>query len=148
MSYAIVFYIVGWVLKFESYFLMLPLIVSLIYHENNFFAYLLVAAVCFLSGSLLTRNKPKNAKLYPRDGFVCVALSWILMSAFGAVPFVITGDIPSYVDALFETISGFTTTGASILTHFQARAYISLPLTTTLQSVTPSGWARFIVSLA
>ena len=78
MSYAIVFYIVGWVLKFESYFLMLPLIVSLIYHENNFFAYLLVAAVCFLSGSLLTRNKPKNAKLYPRDGFVCVALSWIL----------------------------------------------------------------------
>lgn len=126
MSYAIVFYIVGWVLKFESYFLMLPLIVSLIYHENNFFAYLLVAAVCFLSGSLLTRNKPKNAKLYPRDGFVCVALSWILMSAFGAVPFVITGDIPSYVDALFETISGFTTTGASILTDVEALSHSAM----------------------
>ena len=109
MNYLMVFYVVGWVLKFESAFLLLPTVVSLIYKENTTWAYLLVAAVCFILGTLMSRKKPERAKLYTRDGFVSVSLSWVFMSAFGAIPFVLTGDIPSYVDALFETISGFTT---------------------------------------
>lgn len=123
MNYSIILYIIGWVLKFESIFLMLPLLVSILYKEPYTWVYLAVAAVCFVIGELLTRARAKkkveHAKLYTREGFVSVSLSWIVMSAFGAVPFVLTGDIPNYVDALFETISGFTTTGASILTEVE-----------------------------
>ena len=126
MNYLMVFYVVGWVLKFESAFLLLPTVVSLIYKENTTWAYLLVAAVCFILGTLMSRKKPERAKLYTRDGFVSVSLSWVFMSAFGAIPFVLTGDIPSYVDALFETISGFTTTGASILTKVEALSHAAL----------------------
>lgn len=120
MNYKIVCYIVGWILKFESIFLLLPLGVSLIYKEETWYAYLGVAGLCLLFGILLSLKKPVNAKLYTREGFVSVALSWILMSIFGAIPFVVTGDIPSYVDALFEIVSGFTTTGASILSDVEA----------------------------
>ncbi len=115
MNYSIIFYIVGWILKFEGFFLVLPLIVSLIYKEDTYYAYLIVGLICFGIGSLMSHGKRENVKLYAREGFISVSLSWILISVFGAMPFVITGDIPSYIDALFEIISGFTTTGASIL---------------------------------
>lgn len=115
MNYAMVFYILGWVLKFESAFLMLPALVGLIYKEDTFFIYTGIAALCLLLGLIFTHKRPRSRTLYTREGFVTVALSWIVMSIFGAMPFVLSGDIPSYVDALFETISGFTTTGASVL---------------------------------
>lgn len=120
MNYSIIAYILGCLLKFESAFLMLPLIVGLIYKEKAGLSYLFVAALCLTFGFLLTHKKPKTSRLYTREGFVTVALSWIVMSAFGALPFVLTGDIPFYVDALFETISGFTTTGASILSDVES----------------------------
>lgn len=126
MNYPIVLYILGYVLKFESGFLLLPTIVGLIYKEGTAHSYLLAAALCFLCGAFLTCRKPKSTNLYTREGFVTVALSWIVMSIFGALPFVLTGDIPSYVDALFETISGFTTTGASILTDVESLSRASL----------------------
>lgn len=126
MNYSIVFYIIGCVLKFESLFLLLPTIVSIIYKENQFHVYLIIAVVCFVLGLLLCRKKDDQAKLYTREGFVSVALSWIVMSIFGALPFVMTGEIPSFVDALFETISGFTTTGASILTNVEALSHSAL----------------------
>lgn len=106
-------------MKFEAAFLSLPFVVALIYREDAAADYLLMMAVCFLLGEALTHKKPVNKSLYAREGFTAVALSWIVMSAFGAVPFVLSGDIPNYVDALFETISGFTTTGASILTEVE-----------------------------
>lgn len=126
MNYKIVFYIVGWVLKFESLFLMLPLIVSVVYREHTQPSYLIVAAVCALLGILLTRKKPVHSVLYSREGYMSVALSWIVISMFGALPFVLTGDIPFYVDALFETISGFTTTGASILPEVESMTHSGL----------------------
>lgn len=126
MNYSIVFYIIGWVLKFEAYFLTLPFFVGLIYKEQKCYAYIVVAVLCYLLGFLLTRKKPVNGNLYTHDGFISVAMSWILLSMFGALPFVITGDIPSYVDALFETVSGFTTTGASILTDVEALSHSGL----------------------
>lgn len=126
MNYSMVLYILGSMLKFESAFLMLPALVGLIYKEGSGFSYLLTAVLCLLLGLLCTRKKPKSSNLYTRDGFVTVALSWIVMSIFGALPFVLCGDIPFYVDALFETISGFTTTGASILGDVEALSHASL----------------------
>lgn len=126
MNYSMVLYILGFMLKFESAFLLLPAVVGLIYREEQAaLSYVLIAALCIALGIFLTRKKPSSSNLYTRDGFVTVALSWIVMSIFGAIPFVLSGDIPSYVDALFETISGFTTTGASILPDVEAISHAS-----------------------
>ena len=78
-----------------------------------------IAAAAALGGIFML-FKPKNRDIYAREGFTAVGLSWILMSLIGALPFVISGDIPSYVDALFETVSGFTTTGSTLLTDVEA----------------------------
>ena len=126
MNYSIVLYILGCVLKFESAFLVLPALVGLIYREHASVSYLAVAVLCLILSVLLTHKKPRSTNLYTREGFVAVALSWIIMSIFGAIPFVLTGDIPFYVDALFETISGFTTTGSSILTDVESISKASL----------------------
>ena len=126
MNYSIVLYILGCVLKFESAFLVLPALVGLIYREHASVSYLAVAVLCLILGVFLTHKKPRSTNLYTREGFVAVALSWIIMSIFGAIPFVLTGDIPFYVDALFETISGFTTTGSSILTDVESISKSSL----------------------
>lgn len=126
MNYSMILYILGCVLKFESAFLLLPFAVGLIYKEGTALPYLIVAAACLVIGLLLTHRKPKSHNLYTREGFVSVALSWIIMSIFGALPFVMSREIPSYVDALFETISGFTTTGASILTEVESLSHATL----------------------
>lgn len=126
MNYSIIRYILGWVLMFESIFMTLPCGVAAIYQEKSGLAFLIVGIVCFLLSLLIIRKKPKNPVYFAREGFVIVALSWIVMSIFGAMPFVINGEIPSFTDALFETISGFTTTGASILTDVEALSKCSL----------------------
>ncbi len=120
MNYSIILYILGCVLKFESAFLLLPAIVGFIYREDEAFSYLFTAALCFIAGAVMSHKKPTSKNLFIREGFVTVAASWVIMSIFGAIPFVLTGDIPNYVDALFETISGFTTTGSSILSDVEA----------------------------
>lgn len=119
MNYSIILYILGCVLKFESAFLLLPAIVGFIYREDAAWAYIATAALCLLIGALLSRKKPASSNLFIKEGFVTVASSWVIISIFGAIPFVLTGDIPNYVNALFETISGFTTTGSSILTDVE-----------------------------
>ena len=114
------------VLRFEAAFLLLPSIVALIYMEKAGLYYLLTAVLCFGIGTLLQLVRSDKGAFYTKEGFVGVALSWIVLSAFGALPFVLCGDIPSYTDALFETISGFTTTGASILNDVGALNHCSL----------------------
>lgn len=126
MNYSMVLYILGYMLKFESGFLMLPALVGLIYKEKAGFSFLIIGVLCFVLGTVFTHKKPKSSSLYTREGFVTVALSWIVMSIFGALPFVLCKDIPFYVDALFETISGFTTTGASVLGNVEALSHASL----------------------
>lgn len=126
MNYSIILYILGYVLKFESAFLLLPMLVGFMYHEKSAFAYMITALLCFFVGYAISYRKPKVKNLYTREGFVTVAFSWIVMSVFGALPFVLSKDIPSYVDALFETISGFTTTGASILSDVECLTHASL----------------------
>ncbi len=126
MNYSIIGYILGWVLTIESLFLFLPCIVALVYQEQQGYAFLAVAVIGTLLGFLITRKKPKNNVFFTKEGFVIVALAWILLSIVGAIPFVLNGDIPSFTDALFETISGFTTTGASILPNVEALSRTSL----------------------
>ncbi len=127
MNYTIVLYIIGWILQFESAFLLLPAIVGLIYREpRSVVAFLIAAAISFALGFLLKLKHPGSRQLYMREGFVTVALGWLSLSAVGAIPFVIAGDIPNYINALFEAISGFTTTGASILTDVEALSHAGL----------------------
>lgn len=127
MNFEIVRYIMGWILKFEAGFLLLPAVVAIIYQERRAaVCFLLTSLLCLAIGYLLSRKKPARFELYTREGFAVVALGWIVLSIFGALPFYLTRDIPSYVDALFETISGFTTTGASILSNVEALTHASL----------------------
>ncbi len=127
MNYRVVAYILGWVLNIEAGLMMLPFIVAIIYGEiNKGMSFVWVALGSVLVGTLLVIKKPKDTNFYLKEGFVTVALSWIMMSVVGALPFVINGDIPHFVDAFFETVSGFTTTGASILSDVEALAQCSL----------------------
>ena len=122
MNYSVIRRTVGWLLLFETGFFFVPLITSAIYLEKEFFDFLLTMAITGVLGSLFVYKKPKSTVIYAKEGFVIVALSWIVMSLFGALPFWFSGAIPSYIDALFETVSGFSTTGSSILTGEQIDA--------------------------
>ena len=108
-------FVVGRILLTEAALLMLPMAVAMAYGETAT-PFLIPALLLAVIGLALGLRAPKRTSLYARDGFAVIALAWILMSVFGAMPFVISGDIPYFVDAFFETVSGFTTTGASILT--------------------------------
>ncbi len=119
MNYRIILYTLGWVLNIEALAMCLPLVCALIYGESEVCTFLISIAVCLVFGLPFTVRQPKNKSMYAREGFTSVALSWIVMSIFGALPFVISGSIPNFIDALFETVSGFTTTGASILTDIE-----------------------------
>jgi trk system potassium uptake protein TrkH len=116
MNYAIVFRLLGYILMIEGTLLLLPAVTSLLYAEWAVMGvFLLTAAISGALGFALQTIKPRSKVFYMREGFAATALSWITISIMGAVPFVLTGCIPNPVDAMFETVSGFTTTGASIL---------------------------------
>ena len=120
MNYKIVLKTVGKLLWAEAVILCLPLFVSLYYQENLFHIYLIVMGLLLGAGALMNLPKPEKRTVYAREGFVIVSISWILLSFFGALPFVFSGEIPSMVDAMFEVASGFTTTGATILTDIES----------------------------
>ena len=126
MHYLTVLYILGHIVRIEGALMLLPILTGLIYQESEALVYAAVGALCVLVGQIVIHFRPKQILLFAREGLVSVALSWIVMSMIGAVPFVLTGDIPNYADALFETISGFTTTGASILNEIEALSHTSL----------------------
>lgn len=119
MNYKMIGFVIGRILVTEAALLVLPLIVALL-HGEAAHPFLIPMALLVLIGLLLGVRRPARTALYARDGLAIVALAWIAVSAFGALPFVISGDIPFYVDAFFETVSGFTTTGASILTEVES----------------------------
>ena len=119
MNYSICFYTLGTLLKVEAGLMLLPLLVCFLYGEDPM-PFGMVIAMLLVVGKLLTLRRPKNEAMYAKEGFWIVGASWILLSLFGALPFTISGQIPRFVDAFFETVSGFTTTGASILTDVEA----------------------------
>ena len=112
-------YILGWILNIEAALMLLPLITAIIYGETQGWAFVCVMALCAVIGTVLTRHERNNRSFRAREGFVATGLSWIVMSFFGCLPFYLSGEIPQFIDALFETVSGFTTTGASILSDVE-----------------------------
>lgn len=126
MNVSIIRYILGHIIKLEGFFMLLPCVIAIIFHEKELFTYLAMSVICILLGSLLTLKKAKDSVFYLKEGCVATALSWMVLSFFGALPFIITGEIPSFTDAMFETVSGFTTTGASILSNVEALCHTSL----------------------
>lgn len=120
MNYKIIVYIIGFVLKIEAALLLLPLLVGILYQEQATWALLYSVLICAVVGFALSWKRPKNDHFHVKEGYVAVALSWIVLSIFGALPFMLSGVIPHPIDAIFETVSGFTTTGASILPEVES----------------------------
>ena len=120
MNYKMVSKTVGRLLQAEALLLLLPMAVSIYFKENLIYVFGIVIAIVLGVGTLMTLPKPHTRKVYAREGFAIVSLSWILLSFFGALPFVFSGQIPSIVDAMFEVVSGFTTTGATILVDVES----------------------------
>lgn len=121
MNFRMIKRILAWILFFEAIFLTVPLITAIVYREiKPLLAVLITMAICCSVGGLLMIGKPRSKTVYSKEGFIIVSLSWVVLSFFGALPFYISGCIPSLIDAFFETVSGFTTTGASILNDVEA----------------------------
>lgn len=126
MNYSAVKYILSYVLMIEGALLLFPFIVGVLYMEQKSVWYLLVAVICIVLGVLGTRHKPKNTMFYFKEGCLATAASWITLSIFGSLPLILTGEYPSYVDALFEIVSGFTTTGATVLSDVECLCHATL----------------------
>lgn len=119
MNITMIFYLLGWILNTIAALMLVPFAVSIYYSEDVGRYFLICSLIMFAVGFALTRKRPKNSKFYAREGFVITALSWLLLSVTGCLPFYLSGEIPSFTNALFECISGFTTTGASILSDVE-----------------------------
>ncbi len=120
MNFAMIFVLLGWVSCFNAIFMLLPALVGVVFQETASYSFFISSLISLIIGLLLLKFiKPKKKTLYSREGFVIVSLSWIIMSTLGALPLFLSGSIPNFIDALFESVSGFTTTGASIATSVE-----------------------------
>ena len=126
MNISMIRYILCWVVEIEGLFLLLPCMVAGIYGERVGTIYFFWAGLCIVIGYIGSRYKPDRTEIFTKEGLVTAALVWLIMSFLGAAPFTISGEIPSYLDALFEIVSGFTTTGASILNNVEGLTHASL----------------------
>lgn len=119
MNVKMIRYLLGIILLIEAGLLLFPLLVALLYGES-IRPFLITIGILILISVPFIILKPQNTQIYTKEGFICVAGAWLLMSVFGAIPFVASGTIPNFISAFFETASGFTTTGASILTEIES----------------------------
>lgn len=126
MNYSIIRYMLGQVTFLTGVCLLLPSLVAVIYQENTGFSYFVCAIFSMILGKLMAHKKYSNSTFYAREGFLVVSLSWVMISLIGAAPLYISGEFPSYTNALFEIISGFTTTGASVATDVEALSHAAL----------------------
>lgn len=148
MNRSLILYFTGKLMHIEALLLLLPLVVSAIYRESCFFAFLATIGIAFFLGYfIMWIAKPRDKTIYAREGFIMVALSWLIFSLIGALPFVLCREIPSYFDAFFEIVSGFTTTGASILTDVEALSHGTLFWRSFSNWVGGMGILVFIVAL-
>ena len=115
MNYKMIRYIVGNMIRMEAVFFALPALTALLYHEKCIWAFAGAALLCLVMGQLLKGRKPENVTIFSSEGYVSVALCWIVLSICGAIPLYFSGYFTNPMDALFEIVSGFTTTGATIL---------------------------------
>lgn len=121
MNRRMIFYMVGKIIRLEAVLLMLPLLIAIGYHEmNGVAAFSCTIIIATILGSVLSVIfKPRNKVFYSREGFIIVTLAWVALSLIGALPFCISGEVPNFFDCVFETVSGFTTTGASVLSNVE-----------------------------
>ncbi len=119
MNYNIVKCFLGKLMLIMSALMTVPMVVSLIYRENNSIAYLVPIILLAIIGGLGIIKKPEDSSIHTKEGFLICTLSWVIISLFGALPFWLSGEIPSYTDAFFETVSGITTTGSTILVNIE-----------------------------
>ena len=128
MNFRMIKRTLGWLLLFEAIFLLVPTATAIVYEEwDTLRAVLISIGICVAVGVLALIGKPKDTSIFAKEGLLITALSWIVLSLFGALPFWISGAIPSYIDALFETASGFTTTGSTIIQNGTATDFLPLP---------------------
>lgn len=120
MNYRMTIYVLGKMLGIEAIILLIPAVVAGIYQEKSITAFLITSAVLVVLSMIFGHKKPKNSTIYGKEGLVIVAAAWVLFSVFGALPLYISGEVPKYIDAFFETVSGFTTTGSTILPDIEA----------------------------
>ena len=120
MNYRMIARLMGSIILILSVFMLPPVLVALIYRESSGIWFLAAILPASILGFCLTRLQPRSRALYAKEGFVVTALAWIVISLIGALPFFLSGQIANYLDAVFETVSGFTTTGSSILTDVEA----------------------------
>lgn len=121
MNIEMIRYVISYVLKLEGGFLFLPFLCSIFLKEDSRLvsAYFITIILILSTSIFLSKEMPKNQKIYTKEGMTVVSLSWIALSFFGALPFVISGRIPSFIDAFFEIVSGFTTTGTSVVENIE-----------------------------
>lgn len=121
MNYEMMKYVLMSICKIEGLLLLIPVFVSVIYKEYQIAGKMAIVAISFaLIGMVFTRKKPRKIDIFAKDGLIIVGITWIIFSIIGAIPFYVTGSIPSFIDAFFETVSGFTTTGSTILTDIES----------------------------
>ena len=124
MNYKAVFYYLGWVLLLEAVTMVIPCLIAVFSGENDVWPWFLACiAVAAVPGAFMSRKRNRTGSFYAREGYVITALSWLILSLIGAMPFFLSGRIPSFVDALFEIVSGFTTTGSTILADVEALGF-------------------------
>ncbi len=120
MNYNMIAYLLGNILHIEGILLSVPVVVAFYYKEElSATSFIAAAIVCLIAGAVLQSREPEDKRIYGREGFIVAALSWIVMSFFGAIPYYLTKSIPGFIDCYFETVSGFTTTGATVLTEIE-----------------------------
>ncbi|MCR5789686.1 MAG: TrkH family potassium uptake protein [Lachnospiraceae bacterium] len=126
MNRSFVGYILGKIIRIEGFLMLLPCLVGLIYRESDGWYFVILSAICLIIGTLISRKKPENTVFYLKEGCLITSLSWLVLSFFGCLPFFISREIPRFEDALFETISGFTTTGASVVPRVEVLSHCTL----------------------
>ena len=119
MNYKMIQYFLGVMLKVNSFILLVPLAISMYYQDGFEYAFLPAITVSFGLGYLLSSNVPEKNKIYEKEGMIIVVLTWFLFSFIGAMPFYFSKTIPGFTDSFFETVSGFTTTGSTILVNIE-----------------------------
>ena len=120
MNFPVIRYILGWVMVIEGLLMLIPWVVGLIYQESTAVYFLIVSVAAIAVGFLLSCRRPVKRDFFVREGCITTALCWLIMSLIGCLPFCLSGEIPSFTDSMFEIISGFTTTGASILSDVES----------------------------
>ena len=126
LNWTIIGNVLGMVLIAQACLMVLPVMVDLIYQEGLFDSYLIVIGICLVLGYGLTRKKARTNSYFAKDGMLAVGIAWIVVSFFGGLPFYLSGEIPSFVDCFFEAVSGFTTTGSSVLTEVENLKHATL----------------------